>query len=142
MHLVCPACGAVNRVPEERLADGPTCGKCHHELAAAEPVALADSMLETYLAKSDMPVLIDFWADWCGPCRMMAPQFEAAAALAPDIRFIKVDSDASPMASRKFNIRSIPTLLLWHRNREVGRQSGVMSSQQLVAWVRERLQSA
>ncbi|WP_269533469.1 thioredoxin TrxC [Chitinimonas sp. BJYL2] len=139
MHIACPYCGAVNRVPTERLNDAPNCGKCHQALLPLEPVSLSDAQLAPYLANTELPVLIDFWATWCGPCQMMAPQFEAAAAQAPDIRFIKVDSDQARVAAAHFAIRSIPTLILWHEGREIARHSGVMQASQLLAWARGQI---
>jgi len=142
MQIVCAACGAINRVPDARLGEDPQCGKCGVPVLAPEPAPLTDAALPKFLANTELPVLIDFWAARCGPCRAMAPQFEAAAAQAPDIRFVKVDSDAAQVASQHFGIRSIPTLVLWHRGREVARQSGVMQAAQLLAWARQHLKEA
>lgn len=136
MHLVCPHCGATNRVPAERLGDGPVCGRCQTELMAAQPVALSDAVFPGFIAGTELPVLVDFWADWCGPCKMMAPQFQAAAQQLPQVRFAKVDTEASPKASVRHRIRSIPTLVLFHKGEEVARRSGAMSAQDLVRWVR------
>ncbi|MBK6865865.1 MAG: thioredoxin TrxC [Ideonella sp.] len=135
MHLVCPACGAKNRVPEDRLHDGAKCGKCAAALLAGEPVALTDAALPGFVAGTELPVVIDFWAAWCGPCRTMAPHFAAAARQLPDVHFVKVDSDAAPQASAQYGIRSIPTLILFDQGREVARRSGVVPSGELVAWI-------
>jgi thioredoxin 2 len=139
MELCCPSCGTTNRVPDQRLSDKPVCGRCGAELMAAKPAALNDATFPAFIAHTDLPVLVDFWADWCGPCKMMAPHFANAAAQLPEVRFAKVDTEASPQASAAYGIRSIPTLILYRRGREVARQSGAMASADLVRWVQGQL---
>ena len=139
MNLVCPACGTTNRVPDARLHDQPVCGRCKGALMAAHPVELDDARLAAFVAGTGLPVLVDFWAEWCGPCKMMAPHFANAATQLPDVRFVKIDTEANPQASALNQIRSIPTLILYRDGREVARQSGAMPAADLVPWIRSQL---
>jgi len=139
MNLCCPACGTTNRVPIERLKDQPVCGRCGVELMAAKPATLTDATFPAFVAHTDLPVLVDFWAEWCGPCKMMAPHFTNAASQLRDVRFAKLDTDAHPQAGAANGIRSIPTLVLYRGGREIARQSGAMAAGDLVRWVQSQV---
>ena len=139
MNLVCPECAATNRVPDARLRQQPVCGRCGAELMAPKPANLTDATLPAFVAKTELPVLVDFWAEWCGPCKMMAPHFANAATQLVDVRFAKLDTEASPQASATYAIRIIPTLILFRGGKAVARQSGAMPAGDLVRWVQSRL---
>ena len=137
LQISCPHCGAVNRVPRERLGDGPACGKCSQPLVTARPLALDSDTFDLHLIRSGLPLLVDFWEPWCGPCRVMAPHFEAAAAqLEPAMRLAKVDTQAEPGLGARFGIRSIPTMVLLQRGSEAARTSGAMATAGIVDWAR------
>ena len=140
MNLVCPHCGAKNRVPDERLHDAPNCGACHEPLMPPGPVPVRGAALPKFVAGTDLPVVVDFWAEWCGPCKMMAPEFAKAAAQRRDVRFAKVDTEDGPEASAQYNIRSIPTMALFRGGREIARVSGAMPASRILGWIDEQLQ--
>lgn len=140
LHIVCPHCSAVNRIPSARLAEGPKCGKCHTPLFTGHPVELTGTNFQQHIMRNDIPVLVDFWAPWCGPCKMMAPQFlQAAAQMEPYVRFAKVDTEAQQTLGAQFQIRSIPTLALFKGGREIARQPGAMGAADIVRWTQAQL---
>jgi len=140
VHVVCPHCGTTNRLPQERLADRPTCGQCKRSLFDGHPAALTESDFDRHVGKSDIPIVVDFWAAWCGPCKMMAPQFERAAQeLEPSVRLAKLDTEAAQGIVARYGIRSIPTMIAFKGGREIARQSGAMDATSIVRWVRSAL---
>ncbi|MDM1759210.1 MULTISPECIES: thioredoxin TrxC [unclassified Acinetobacter] len=141
MIIVCPACGAKNRVPDEKLDAQPTCGQCHQALIPLAPIELNEQKFSNFVSHSDLPILIDLWADWCGPCKMMAPHFAEVAKHNPQVVFAKIDTEANPRLSSAFNVRSIPTLVLMNKTTEIARISGALRSSQLQDWLDEQLKS-
>jgi len=140
LHVVCPHCDAVNRLPAARLAEKPVCGKCGQALFAGQPVDLNATNFDRHVGRSDLPVVVDFWAPWCGPCRGMAPTFaRAAGELEPAVRLAKVDTESEQQLAARYNIRSIPTLAIFRNGREIARQSGAVDAATLRRWVQSHL---
>ncbi|WP_151869080.1 thioredoxin TrxC [Acinetobacter soli] len=141
MIVVCPSCGAKNRVPEEKRSADPQCGQCHAKLLPREPIELNEQNFSQFVTHSDLPILIDLWAEWCGPCKMMAPHFAQAAAQNPQVIFAKINTETSPRLSQAFHVRSIPTLVLMNKTTEIARISGALRSTEMQQWLDQHLQS-
>ncbi len=140
IHIVCPHCQGVNRIPAARLSDHPKCGKCSQPLFQGRPLEVDEAAFQRQIIRSDVPLLVDFWAEWCGPCKMMAPMFaQAATELEPQVRLLKVDTEKNQNLAAQFDIRSIPTIAIFKGGKEVARQAGAMQASQLLQWVRSIL---
>ncbi|WP_078085905.1 thioredoxin TrxC [Microbulbifer mangrovi] len=140
MQVLCPSCAAVNRVPSNRLGDRPKCGKCREPLISGQPLNGSDRNFQRIIEKSDLPVVVDFWATWCGPCQQFAPVFsQTASEMATRAIFVKLDTEANQQTAGAFQIRSIPTLMIFHHGRELTRISGALPKAQFVQWVNQHL---
>ena len=140
VHVVCPSCGAINRIPQDRPAQQAKCGTCHQKLFSGKPATANAATFERHISRNDIPVVVDFWAPWCGPCLAMAPAYERAAAeLEPNYRLLKVNTEEEQSLAARYGIRSIPTLMMFKHGREVARRAGASDTRGIVSWAKEQI---